>query len=225
MGYWTENYQLYLASAAEQGWGDLVNGNFETIDAKLKEHADTLTSHTQSHDSVDGKMKMSADLIVPSPYKIAGNLQGNVIGNLNGDVTGNLSGNVTGNLNGNVTGSINGWSFSSPNYVSPQGEPNRSISEGTRTIWNNRPISGYLPIKGYAPNMGWHLTITASFYNKTGLLLSTVSNNTSSVNNISIPSGCYKIVLTCTGNSTGYYGAGNPTATLLPGVTTFIPFA
>ena len=36
MGTYTTNYNLFLPTIGEQGWGDLVNGNFATIDATMK---------------------------------------------------------------------------------------------------------------------------------------------------------------------------------------------
>ena len=36
MGTYTTNYNLFLPSIGEQGWGDLVNGNFSTIDTTMK---------------------------------------------------------------------------------------------------------------------------------------------------------------------------------------------
>ena len=36
MGTYTTNYNLFLPSIGEQGWGMLVNGNFETIDTAMK---------------------------------------------------------------------------------------------------------------------------------------------------------------------------------------------
>ena len=36
MGTYTTNYNLFMPSVGEQGWGDLVNGNFTTIDATMK---------------------------------------------------------------------------------------------------------------------------------------------------------------------------------------------
>ena len=36
MGTYTTNKELFMPSVGEQGWGDLVNGNFETIDNFLK---------------------------------------------------------------------------------------------------------------------------------------------------------------------------------------------
>ena len=36
MGTYTTNYQLYTPSVGETGWGELVNGNFTTIDTAMK---------------------------------------------------------------------------------------------------------------------------------------------------------------------------------------------
>lgn len=35
MGTYTSNYNLFLPTIGEQGWGELVNGNFETIDTTM----------------------------------------------------------------------------------------------------------------------------------------------------------------------------------------------
>ena len=35
MGTYTTNYQLYMPTVGEQGWGDLVNGNFSIIDTTM----------------------------------------------------------------------------------------------------------------------------------------------------------------------------------------------
>lgn len=36
MGTYTTNYNLFMPTVGEQGWGDLVNNNFSTIDATMK---------------------------------------------------------------------------------------------------------------------------------------------------------------------------------------------
>ena len=36
MGTYTTNYNLFMPSIGEQGWGDLINGNFTTIDNTMK---------------------------------------------------------------------------------------------------------------------------------------------------------------------------------------------
>ena len=35
MGTYTTNYNLFMPSIGEQGWGELVNGNFTTIDTTM----------------------------------------------------------------------------------------------------------------------------------------------------------------------------------------------
>lgn len=44
MGTYTTNYQLYMPSVGEQGWGTLINGNFTTIDTTMKELNNRLTA-------------------------------------------------------------------------------------------------------------------------------------------------------------------------------------
>lgn len=36
MGTYTANYQLYMPTIGEQGWGTLINGNYQTIDTTMK---------------------------------------------------------------------------------------------------------------------------------------------------------------------------------------------
>ena len=36
MGTYTSNYNLYMPTVGETGWGTLVNGNFTTIDTTMK---------------------------------------------------------------------------------------------------------------------------------------------------------------------------------------------
>lgn len=58
MGTYTTNYNLFMPSHGEQGWGDLVNDNFSTIDATMKgldtrigtleTEAETLDSRTRT---------------------------------------------------------------------------------------------------------------------------------------------------------------------------------
>jgi hypothetical protein len=58
VGSWTANYLLYLAAAGEQGWGDAINGNFETIDTKIKESMDAAAAAAKTAEwgsSISGK--------------------------------------------------------------------------------------------------------------------------------------------------------------------------
>ena len=60
MGSYTANYQLYMAAAAEQGWGDLVAENFETIDSILKTVSNTATSAKTAAENADSKAEAAA---------------------------------------------------------------------------------------------------------------------------------------------------------------------
>ena len=44
MGTYTTNYNLYMPTVGEQGWGDLVNGNFSTIDTTMKSLSNRIES-------------------------------------------------------------------------------------------------------------------------------------------------------------------------------------
>ena len=44
MGTYTTNYNLFMPTVGETGWGTLVNGNFETIDTELKSLNNKLVS-------------------------------------------------------------------------------------------------------------------------------------------------------------------------------------
>ena len=53
MGTYTTNYNLFMPSVGEQGWGELVNGNFTTIDvimAGLNTRVGTLETETTTLD-------------------------------------------------------------------------------------------------------------------------------------------------------------------------------
>lgn len=202
MGTWSANYQLYLAAAGEQGWADAINGNFDAIDAELRNRADALDVHKTSHDTTDGKLQLSTDLIVPTPNTISGN------------------------LNGNVTGAINGWNFATPKYYSPAGDPQTFImSRDPRVIWDSiYPITGYISTKGIDINdWGGFGEVRVKFYDNEGGLLSSDDNRTSTIRNVPIPDNCHRITVENSGkNFDGfcYYYRGTLIATLLPGITT-----
>lgn len=45
MGTYTTNYNLYMPTIGEQGWGELINGNFTTIDVTMKWLNDNIGAH------------------------------------------------------------------------------------------------------------------------------------------------------------------------------------
>ena len=44
MGTYTTNYQLYMPTVGETGWGTLINGNFTTIDSTMKGLSNRITA-------------------------------------------------------------------------------------------------------------------------------------------------------------------------------------
>ena len=44
MGTYTTNYQLYMPTVGETGWGTLVNGNYQTIDTTMKGLSNRITA-------------------------------------------------------------------------------------------------------------------------------------------------------------------------------------
>ena len=56
MGTYTTNYQLYMPTIGEQGWGELVNGNFATIDATMKSLSDNIGMLDTKIDAVEERV-------------------------------------------------------------------------------------------------------------------------------------------------------------------------
>lgn len=83
MGTYTTNYQLYMPTVGETGWGTLVNGNFTTIDSTM---AGLNTRLTAVENEVNGALSCTS---VTTSGKITGN--GGIAG-----TTGTFSGAVTG---------------------------------------------------------------------------------------------------------------------------------
>ena len=73
MGTYTANYQLYMPTVGENGWGTLINGNFETIDSTMGNLNTRLTT---------AESKISSIGDVDSEYVFNGDVYGNVYGKL-----------------------------------------------------------------------------------------------------------------------------------------------
>ena len=82
MGTYTTNYQLYMPTVGETGWGTLVNGNFTTIDTTMKGLDTRLTA---VENEVNGALSCTS---VTTSGKITGN--GGIAG-----TTGTFSGAVS----------------------------------------------------------------------------------------------------------------------------------
>ena len=67
MGTYTTNYNLFMPTIGEQGWGELVNGNFTTIDATMKGFDDVLSKMTWDGDNVTfpGIVTANGGIVIP----------------------------------------------------------------------------------------------------------------------------------------------------------------
>lgn len=72
MGSWTDRYLLYMAAAGEMGYGEKVSGNFAKIDEVLGTNEDVLDAHKASHNTVENRLQMNTDLLIPIQYSMIG---------------------------------------------------------------------------------------------------------------------------------------------------------
>ena len=63
MGTYTTNYNLFLPSIGEQGWGDLVNGNFTTMDTTMKRLDTRVGTLETEMDTVEERVTISEEKI------------------------------------------------------------------------------------------------------------------------------------------------------------------
>ena len=61
-----------MAAAGEMGYAEKVSGNFEIIDGVLNEHDTILENHLQSHDTINEKVQMNTDVLIPNQYAVFG---------------------------------------------------------------------------------------------------------------------------------------------------------
>ena len=107
MGTYTTNYNLFMPSIGEQGWGDLVNGNFTIIDTTMKglsnnissldSRLDTVETYgtriTAIENEVNGALSCTS---VTTSGKITGN--GGIAGGAISGTTGTFSGTISGKV-------------------------------------------------------------------------------------------------------------------------------
>ena len=84
MGTYTTNYNLFIPTIGEQGWGELVNGNFSTIDTTMKSLSNRTTA-LESVIQVDGNQNVT----FPGSVTVSGNMNANI--NLTFNVSYNAS--------------------------------------------------------------------------------------------------------------------------------------
>lgn len=116
MGTYTANYQLYMPSIGEQGWGDLMNGNLTTMDTTMKSLSNRITAVENEVNGALSCTSVTTSGTITSAGKVTANggvgttslttsstitSTGLITGN--GGFKGNLIGNITGDITGDIT--------------------------------------------------------------------------------------------------------------------------
>ena len=63
MGTYTTNYQLYMPTIGEQGWGELINGNYQTIDTTMKSFSNRIGTLETEADAIEERTTASEERI------------------------------------------------------------------------------------------------------------------------------------------------------------------
>ena len=155
MGTYTTNYNLYMPTIGEQGWGTLVNGNFTTIDTTMK---GLDTRITAVENEVNGALSCTS---VTTSGKVTANggigttslttsstITSTGLITANGGVKGNLTGNVTGNTTGllfvkgtvGTSGDVNYATLAAQNFTG--NENMSSTNPGSFTVNNYAIVFG-----------------------------------------------------------------------------------
>lgn len=86
MGTYTTNYNLFMPTVGEQGWGDLVNTNFSTIDTTMKGLSNSIGTLESKISDVEGEVRgnLSCTSVTTSGNLTVG---GMIIGNFGGNIS------------------------------------------------------------------------------------------------------------------------------------------
>lgn len=170
MGTYTTNYNLFMPTVGEQGWGDLVNGNFTTIDTAMNGLDARITAVENevngalSCTSVTTSGKVTANggvgttsLTTSSTITSTGLITANGGLAVTGGITSNLTGNVTGNLTGIITRTAT-LANSTPythNNVTIMTMPSFAFNDATvRSLTLNIPSTVTTPWGNYSMTRG-----------------------------------------------------------------------
>ena len=170
MGTYTANYQLYMPSIGEQGWGDLMNGNLTTIDTTMNGLSNRITTCegygsriTAIENEVNGNLSctsVTTSGTITSGGKITGN--GGV-----GTTTLTTSGTITstGKITGN--GGIGTTSLTTSSTITSTGliTANGGINLANNKLMVTPQTSGIIAILGSSLSVSaYGATKTSSTY-------------------------------------------------------------
>ena len=201
MGTYTTNYNLFMPSVGETGWGELVNGNFSTIDTTMKSLSNRITTCesygariTAIENEVNGALSCTS---VTASGKITGN--GGIAG-----TTGTFSGAVTGtsfngfnpyfemtwNRNHRLSAlsfSISGTSTELSTPISINGDERISIPKNTTTTFSRMRFDGIYNIKEFTNpyNLGLKISVSLASSQTSTLQITSPITTTITINNTS----------------------------------------
>ena len=141
MGTYTTNYNLFLPTIGEQGWGELVNGNFTTIDAAMKGLDTRLTA---VENEVNGNLNCTS-VITSGTITSAGKITGNGgIGttSLTTSSTITSTGKITGNGGIGTTSLTTSSTITSTGLITANGGIKGNLTGNATTATNlNRTVT------------------------------------------------------------------------------------
>ena len=122
MGTYTTNYNLFLPTIGEQGWGELVNGNFTTIDTAMKGLNTRIATLETETDAIEERVTTLE----------AGNFESANIGSL---IVGD------GVFNDSVSTNLIKMPVSNSNYLIAITKQTSNTKTSTTTNWGNANIT------------------------------------------------------------------------------------
>ena len=160
MGTYTTNYNLFMPSVGEQGWGELVNGNFTTIDDTMSGLTTRIGTLETETDAVEERVTTNEERIAVCEIAIGISTQKTIKPNTNSyfDIT-------------DTDNAVSSWNIAGMAMV------NCAILSSP-TI----PVYGSIALGG-------NDTITINFMSKTGVVTTTTKSatNISTINTITVP--------------------------------------
>ena len=166
MGTYTTNYNLFMPSVGEQGWGDLVNGNFTTIDVTMKGLGNNIGTLETEIDAIEERVTTLE----------AGNFDATVSAEkFNGALCVNVSSTLTNEI-GTYTVVTNTNTVSSPTYsMTTNGATLGSLTISVTDVLVNMK-RGFVPYTMPSLNMTVNVSTTQS--KAWGLIIEIYRNNT-----------------------------------------------
>ena len=103
MGTYTANYQLYMPTVGEQGWGDLMNGNLTTIDTTMKSLSNSIGTLETETDAFDSRITaVETSITGGGSISNTGNITASGLITAKGGITGKINVSSVGTNSNNV---------------------------------------------------------------------------------------------------------------------------